>query len=155
MICLDILKDKWLATQTLRTIMLSLQALLTSPEPDDPQDAVVARQYKESNTLYMQVRVFPNVGFFSELILLCHHTTQTAAYWTLVFATENSANKASTGNQFEDFEGMWITGFVLYINMVFLAKIKQLMMQRGCNKVTAINALSCNGWNVSAALKSF
>lgn len=44
-ICLDILKDQWAAAMTLRTVLLSLQALLTAPEPDDPQDAVVARQY--------------------------------------------------------------------------------------------------------------
>lgn len=33
---------------TLRTVLLSLQALMASPEPDDPQDAVVAKQYKDS-----------------------------------------------------------------------------------------------------------
>ncbi|VDP84788.1 unnamed protein product [Schistosoma mattheei] len=33
---------------SLRTILLSIQALLASPEPDDPQDAVVANQYKSS-----------------------------------------------------------------------------------------------------------
>ena len=45
-ICLDILKDQWAAAMTLRTVLLSLQALLAAPEPDDPQDAVVARQYQ-------------------------------------------------------------------------------------------------------------
>lgn len=44
-ICLDILKDQWAAAMTLRTVLLSLQALLAAPEPDDPQDAVVARQF--------------------------------------------------------------------------------------------------------------
>ena len=69
-ICLDILKDQWAAAMTLRTVLLSVQvgrdqtltqfvlyicesliliydvyqALLAAPEPDDPQDAVVARQ---------------------------------------------------------------------------------------------------------------
>jgi len=37
---------------TLRTVLLSLQALLAAAEPDDPQDAVVARQYKESPTMF-------------------------------------------------------------------------------------------------------
>lgn len=32
---------------TLRTVLLSLQALLAAAEPDDPQDAIVAQQYKE------------------------------------------------------------------------------------------------------------
>lgn len=51
-ICLDILKDNWAAAMTLRTVLLSLQALLASPEPDDPQDAVVAAQYKESFDMF-------------------------------------------------------------------------------------------------------
>jgi len=44
-ICLDILKEQWSPALSIKTAMLSLQALLWSPEPDDPQDAVVARQY--------------------------------------------------------------------------------------------------------------
>lgn len=40
------------AAMTLRTVLLSLQALLASPEPDDPQDAVVARQYKEQRDIF-------------------------------------------------------------------------------------------------------
>lgn len=51
-ICLDILKDNWAAAMTLRTVLLSLQALLASPEPDDPQDAVVASQFKEHHDMY-------------------------------------------------------------------------------------------------------
>lgn len=51
-ICLDILKDNWAAAMTLRTVLLSLQALLASPEPDDPQDAVVATQYKENYEMF-------------------------------------------------------------------------------------------------------
>lgn len=71
-ICLDILKDQWwersvwvqrplvlgvvgvtsepvsprAAAMTLRTVLLSLQALLAAAEPDDPQDAVVANQVR-------------------------------------------------------------------------------------------------------------
>ncbi len=43
-ICLDILKDQWSPALTLKTALLSLQALLSAPAPDDPQDAVVAQQ---------------------------------------------------------------------------------------------------------------
>lgn len=32
---------------TLRTVLLSLQALLAAAEPDDPQDAVVANQVRK------------------------------------------------------------------------------------------------------------
>ena len=45
-ICLDILKNEWTPALTIRTALISLQALLCAPEPDDPQDAVVANQYK-------------------------------------------------------------------------------------------------------------
>ena len=37
---------------TLRTVLLSLQALLAAAEPDDPQDAVVAKQYKENPKIF-------------------------------------------------------------------------------------------------------
>jgi len=41
----DILKDQWSPALTIKTALLSLQALLTSPEPNDPQDAEVAKMY--------------------------------------------------------------------------------------------------------------
>lgn len=47
-ICLDILKTEWSPALTIRTALLSLQALLSTPEPDDPQDAQVAKQYKKN-----------------------------------------------------------------------------------------------------------
>jgi len=51
-ICLDILKNEWTPALTIRTALISLQALMCSPEPDDPQDAEVARQYKTDRQLY-------------------------------------------------------------------------------------------------------
>lgn len=52
------------AAMTLRTVLLSLQALLSAAEPDDPQDAVVAKQYKEHPEMFRQ----------------------TATHWTFVYA---------------------------------------------------------------------
>ena len=37
-ICLDILKDKWSPALQVRTVLLSIQALLSAPNPDDPYD---------------------------------------------------------------------------------------------------------------------
>ena len=44
--------DHRAAAMTLRTVLLSIQALLTAAEPTDPQDAVVAKQYMENIDLY-------------------------------------------------------------------------------------------------------
>lgn len=52
------------AAMTLRTVLLSLQALLSAAEPDDPQDAVVASQFKEHPEMF----------------------TLTAKHWTNVYA---------------------------------------------------------------------
>ncbi|MEN2495814.1 MAG: ubiquitin-conjugating enzyme E2 K, variant 2 [Marteilia pararefringens] len=66
-ICLDILKDNWSAGYTLRTTLLSIIALLTVPEPDDPQDGVVAAMFKKSRKDF----------------------DTTATFWTSVFANGN------------------------------------------------------------------
>ncbi|CUV05102.1 unnamed protein product [Cryptosporidium hominis] len=47
-ICLDILKDKWSPALQIRTVLLSIQALLSSPEPNDPLDTVVADHFKNN-----------------------------------------------------------------------------------------------------------
>ncbi|KAF8496336.1 ubiquitin-conjugating enzyme/RWD-like protein [Gautieria morchelliformis] len=46
-ICLDILKDKWSPALQIRTVLLSIQALLSAPNPDDPLATDVAKHYKE------------------------------------------------------------------------------------------------------------
>ena len=51
-ICLDILKNEWTPALTIRTALISLQALMCEPVPDDPQDAVVAKQYMSDINLF-------------------------------------------------------------------------------------------------------
>lgn len=45
-ICLDILKDKWSPALQIRTVLLSIQALLSAPNPDDPLANDVAELWK-------------------------------------------------------------------------------------------------------------
>ncbi|KAK9469693.1 P-loop containing nucleoside triphosphate hydrolase protein [Lipomyces arxii] len=72
-ICLDILKDSWSPVLTLRSSLISLQSLLASPEPNDPQDAEVANHYRTDRA-----------GFDS-----------TAKYWAKVYAGADGATQAS------------------------------------------------------------
>merc|ERR1712087_920730 len=66
-ICLDVLGKEWSPALTIRTALLSITALLSSPEPDDPQDAEVADQYKKDREL----------------------SNQTAKFWTETYAMES------------------------------------------------------------------
>ena len=53
-ICLDILKNEWTPALTIRTALISLQALMCEPVPNDPQDAVVAKKYMSDIKLFNQ-----------------------------------------------------------------------------------------------------
>lgn len=63
-ICLDILKDAWSPVLTLKSTLISLQSLLCSPEPNDPQDAEVAKHYMTSKASF----------------------EETARYWSEIYA---------------------------------------------------------------------
>jgi hypothetical protein len=72
-ICLDILKDAWSPVLTLKSTLISLQSLLCSPEPNDPQDAEVAKHYTTSKRSF----------------------EETAVYWTKTYATPRAAAAAA------------------------------------------------------------
>eukprot|EP01090_Pellita_catalonica_P018013 TRINITY_DN5627_c0_g1_i1.p1 TRINITY_DN5627_c0_g1~~TRINITY_DN5627_c0_g1_i1.p1 ORF type:complete len:151 (+),score=24.06 TRINITY_DN5627_c0_g1_i1:100-552(+) len=50
-ICLDILKDKWSPALQIRTVLLSIQALLSAPNPDDPLANDIAKIWKDDEEL--------------------------------------------------------------------------------------------------------
>ncbi|GME67650.1 unnamed protein product [Ambrosiozyma monospora] len=75
-ICLDILKDAWSPILTLKSSLISLQSLLQSPEPTDPQDAQVAKVYMSDPKKF----------------------AETAANWTKIYApNENYKPKNASG----------------------------------------------------------
>ncbi|XP_065912514.1 ubiquitin-conjugating enzyme E2 N-like [Dysidea avara] len=49
-ICLDILQKKWSPALQIRTVLLSIQALLSAPNPDDPLANDVAEQWKTNES---------------------------------------------------------------------------------------------------------
>lgn len=58
-ICLDILKDKWSPALQIRTVLLSIQALLSAPNPDDPLANDVSEQWKSNEKLAIATGAFP------------------------------------------------------------------------------------------------
>ncbi|KAK9369758.1 P-loop containing nucleoside triphosphate hydrolase protein [Lipomyces kononenkoae] len=80
-ICLDILKDTWSPVLTLKASLISLQSLLTSPEPNNPQDAEVAKHYLTDRK-----------GF-----------DDTARYWAKVYA-DAGGNRSTTTKTPDVFE---------------------------------------------------
>lgn len=54
----DILKDNWSPALTIKTALLSLQALLCSAEPADPQDAEVAKMYMSNREEFERTAKF-------------------------------------------------------------------------------------------------
>lgn len=54
-ICLDVLKDNWSPALQIRTILLSIQALLGAPNPDDPLANDVAEDWKKDEKQAIKV----------------------------------------------------------------------------------------------------
>ncbi|PWN51110.1 hypothetical protein IE53DRAFT_368346 [Violaceomyces palustris] len=77
-ICLDILKDQWTPILTLKSTLMSLRSLLCSPEPNDPQDAEVAKHYLSDRADF----------------------ERTARYWTEIYA--NGSESARPPNADDD-----------------------------------------------------
>ena len=53
-ICLDILKDKWVSTLNIRSILISIVSLLDNPNMEDPFNTDLAKVYKTSKKAYKQ-----------------------------------------------------------------------------------------------------
>ncbi|KAJ1529412.1 hypothetical protein ONE63_006192 [Megalurothrips usitatus] len=89
-ICLDILKDKWSPALQIRTVLLSIQALLSAPNPDDPlandvaelwrvNEAEAIRNAKESNPVNPQVMATnstsASVDLSGDVVVILHGFT--------------------------------------------------------------------------------
>ncbi|ODV85110.1 hypothetical protein CANARDRAFT_199309 [[Candida] arabinofermentans NRRL YB-2248] len=79
-ICLDILKDAWTPIITLKSSLISLQSLLQSPEPTDPQDAQVAKVYMSDPKKF----------------------AETAASWTRIYAPNDNYKPSDNKSKEQD-----------------------------------------------------
>ena len=53
-ICLDILKDKWSPAMQIRHVLLSIQALMSTPNPDDPLANDIAEVWNKDLNLALK-----------------------------------------------------------------------------------------------------
>ncbi|KAI0254203.1 ubiquitin-conjugating enzyme/RWD-like protein [Lactifluus subvellereus] len=101
-ISISILKDSWSPTLTMRTTLISLQSLLSSPEPDDPEDAEVAKHFMTSRTSF----------------------EDTARHWTRMYAgrpapSSGQGNAGKAGASVVAITSLFF-GFLLYSIYVYL-----------------------------------
>lgn len=112
-ICLDILKTAWTPILTLKSTLISLQALLQSPEPNDPQDAVVAQAYLADKSQY----------------------EKTAQQWTKQYAQPDGADTIR-----DEFEGIEPKAVQMFTNMGFdQKKVITVMKQNKISKAADLN----------------
>jgi len=121
-ICLDILKDAWSPVLTLKSTLISLQSLLCSPEPNDPQDAEVAKHYMTSKSSF----------------------EETARYWTMIYAGGPGKDGPKTGSRAGSRDEVAIAG----LEKAHVDKFESMGFER--NKVIdALRRMNYRGANVS------
>ncbi len=80
-ICLDILREQWTAI-TIGSVLVQIQTFLSSPEPNDPQDTIVANQFLTQRYLW----------------------NKAAKYCTFVYAMDDEYKKKIHKNRFKDYD---------------------------------------------------
>lgn len=158
-ICLDILKDQWAAAMTIRTVLLSLQALLAAAEPDDPQDAVVAKQYKDNIDMFKKTAKHWTEVYANHLqpllvhgtsSLYNHHLQQQQQQWMNQQGGGGGLMGTASGMGQRRVIGLKFNS----TNREFDDKIKHLMEVTGSDEDKSRVALSSNSWNLEIATHS-
>jgi ubiquitin-conjugating enzyme E2 A len=53
-LCLDIIQDKWSPIYSVTSILISIQSLLTDPNPSSPANPIAAKLYNENKPEYIK-----------------------------------------------------------------------------------------------------
>lgn len=85
-ICLDILKTKWSPALQIRTVLLSIQALLSAPNPDDPLANDVADHWKRNEK--EAIKTGMDFSVKSLCFLMVFLILSSAEQWTRQYAMD-------------------------------------------------------------------
>ncbi|SCU92567.1 LAME_0F00518g1_1 [Lachancea meyersii CBS 8951] len=122
-ICLDILKNAWSPVITLKSALISLQALLQSPEPNDPQDAEVAQHFIRNRESF----------------------NSTAAFWTKTYAPMDSVSSGETSIDQAALYGIDRTLLDQFVSQGFAeAKVVEVLRRLGIKSMDANDNESAN-----------
>lgn len=84
-------QDKWSPALQIRTVLLSIQALMSAPNPDDPLDNAVAEMWKTNEPMALRTGMLP-MFYLLELSLqfityLCRSTRMDCQLCKLIDGT--------------------------------------------------------------------
>ncbi|KAK9277076.1 hypothetical protein L1049_006615 [Liquidambar formosana] len=109
-ICVDFWKDQWSPAMTLRTALLSLQSLLSAPEPGEPLEPMVARQYLEDYRAFVSmVRATKFLAKYSLVGL--EKKVQKLAQWGVSEDFARATLESVDGDYFSAFQKLQFGGF--------------------------------------------
>ena len=125
-VCLNTLSKDWTPSLSVFACVLSIRALLSEPAPDDPQDAMVASQFKNNYPVYVA----------------------TARYWTSEFASKHEKyqhlkkNECDFANNNPEIEKL-LSEYKLRHEKIANFKI---------SRTRSLEALSLENWNLIGAM---
>jgi ubiquitin-conjugating enzyme (huntingtin interacting protein 2) len=129
----DILKDQWSPALTIKTALISLQALLCTPQPDDPQDAEVASMYMNSHETFVN----------------------TAKFWTETYARPDSSHDEVKGGLACDRDACGFERASIDVNFTVLwVQVVKRLMEMGFSEEDSKKALEENNWDETAAINA-
>lgn len=123
---------------TLRTVLLSLQALLQDPRPDDPQDSQVNLIW--NNLDIFDPKLFLSLQVAKQLLNNKEEFIKTAHYWKMFFATDSTS--ADRMKQHPEFE----TKFLEFKNHPISKETRKTDTELLC-------ILSSNYWDLNKAIR--
>ena len=72
MFTLCVFTDKWSPALQIRTVLLSIQALLSAPNPDDPLANDVAEQWKKEESKAIETGALLDIGMVCDTLVISY-----------------------------------------------------------------------------------